>query len=385
MLLPNGHVIPSYMGVRTRGEAPVDDRFTNFALRRGEVREVIYPSDSRSVSKHFVEYLVEVEQSDVGAHGGSTLYLGCIAANTFGGFADKLRYTLRADSGETTREDGIGTGAKVLLLCINGHTDSAIILGGVPDPSMSPPDSQQDGHHLTFEFNGVSAQINKDGEFKLQFRGKTKVDGSLDAPEEAQPTTLEIRKDGSFEVYTKDGQQSICLDHASGKLSVLADNELGVTVNEALKVETGDTAEFDFGDDCTLAIDGSLEIDASGAIDITANRLVTIDSAGVHIGMATENFPKFLTYRTNEQILHANIQAGLGQVAGLVGGAAASIIAASALHTIPIAGPMVAAPTLQAAGQTLLQVVVAVSQMIGAIIAFEAQAPRYLSLFNWND
>jgi hypothetical protein len=78
--------------------------------------------------------------------------------------------------------NGLGKGSKVLLLCLNGENNNAVILGGLRDQAdvsgFGDKEAKDLGHYFHFNFNGVSADIDKDGQFTLVYNGKTEVDGT---------------------------------------------------------------------------------------------------------------------------------------------------------------------------------------------------------------
>lgn len=56
MRLPDGTVVPSYLGSEPMGASDPLNSFGNMSLRQGEVRAIIYPDDPKSFSKSVVEY-----------------------------------------------------------------------------------------------------------------------------------------------------------------------------------------------------------------------------------------------------------------------------------------------------------------------------------------
>ena len=120
-------VLPHYLEMRPPSG---DGAFGNMVMRVGEVQELIPPDDPRNLSKKFIEYRVLVQHLDGETlTGTSREYAHCVLINPFGGLADRAFWLLRADS---KRDDtGLGKGSKVLMMCVNGEHNSAVILGGV--------------------------------------------------------------------------------------------------------------------------------------------------------------------------------------------------------------------------------------------------------------
>lgn len=327
-VLPDGTVVSSVLGCRSVGIPGNTGIFGQGALMSGEIKDIIYPSDTRSRSQKFVEYEVNVQYRDGSGPGVSRLFTSCFIDNLFGGIADKLSFTLRKDPIKDRTGDGVGVGSKVLLLCVDGDLFNAVILGGLRDPTDPNLDSQGQGHNLFFEFNGVKAVINDAGELTLTYLGKTKVDGTLDpsANSAASGSTIVLSKDGSVTSTSPDGKQIIKINHATHKLSIAADAEL----------------------------------------DITSNGKVVIKSTGVLNGGATDAWILGTTYRSAEDMMLSNISSSMAIVSS-------SLASASAAPSFSVAQPF-----LSTAGLALAKAVL-------AITAFQASASNYISKTNLTD
>lgn len=378
-ILEDNTVIPSYMGVSNRGEQNISPgNFTSVSLRYGEIREIIYPDDKKSVSKRFIEYTVEVQQKDNNEPGTSVKYANCLQMSTFGTSADLFRYTLRPDE-DVQREKGVGVGAKVLVMCINGSTTKAVIVGALRDTGTDDDgskyqqgkDKKDDGHNLFFEFNGAQASINKDGELKVMYRGATKVTGELDdnANADAEGSTVIFNKDGGIKLYTKDEKQFIFIDHANKKIDVLADDEWHVKVNKKLFFEMGDTCTINGKSSCTIEMSDK----------------VFIKSAGVHVGGASESWMMGSTYRQAESTMHQTMQGLLSSICTALTTVATQLTLAASIQKPPIAGAIAASVPLQAAAVALTPVPAMFTALSTAISTFEGPASTYLSTKNKND
>jgi len=213
--------------------------FTNVRLRFGEVQKVIPPSDPANISGRWNEYSVWVQHRANGT-AVTKMYDNCLAIDHYGSKADFDHAGYRADD-SATREDGQGQlgpglGARVLLLCINGESQSAVILGGL---RVDDADAEELGHYRHARFNGIDLLINNDGEMTLTYQGAHELSGEKrdDVEDDALGTFVKISKDGNLLVSDKNGDNSILLDHASGKVQVVSANEVDVT---APKVRVGD-------------------------------------------------------------------------------------------------------------------------------------------------
>lgn len=218
--------------------------FTNVRLRFGEVQKVIPPDDPANISGRWNEYSVWVQHRANGT-AVTKMYDNCLAIDHYGSKADFDHAGYRADD-SATREDGQrqlgpGLGARVLLLCINGESQSAVILGGL---RVDDPDTTETGHYRHARFNGIDLLINNDGEMTLTYQGAQDLKGEKreDVDENALGTFVKISKDGNLLVSDKEGGNSILLDHASGKIDVVSENEVNVT---APTVRLGDNETSD--------------------------------------------------------------------------------------------------------------------------------------------
>lgn len=360
----DGTYIPHYLGEETRGEVRPNSNLNSIALRVGEVKAIVYPKDKVSISdKHkWVEYTVEVVQQNGRSTVSSTLYHGCVVGRLFGGIADRMHYTLRPDTKKGgSKPGGIGVGSKVLLLCINGNRTNPVIISGLPDDDKGQADDKQDGHNLLFEFNGINATVNNDGELTVMFRGATDVNGDIpntNDAKEASGAKLIMNKDGGIKLHSKDESQFIFIDNKNKKINILADDEWNVKVNTKLVFNTGSNTE--------MHTDADMKLDATGNVKIT--------SAGTLIGQATDSMLLASTYRQAEQSLHTDLLAGLSNLSIQFGILAGALTAGAILN-----------PPLAAGAAAATAAVAAVTKMAAAIGQFEAGAVTYLSLKNKND
>lgn len=227
-------IIPSFYSVKDVGYAKPDNTvFGNTLLRVGEVKGVIYPDSDKSISGKYIEYDVVVQHRE-GNVAVSKLYHNCYLADSLGGRGDSSFRTLRVPDEKKTdpsNEQGIenlGTGSKVLILCINGGHNEAVIISGIRDGGDDKKRKQK-GIHLEWEFNGVRLEIADDGSFSVEKKGPTKSSGERDktkGADEEQNTKISVDKDGSFAVRTKDNKQSVVIDHKAGTITIEGDKEL---------------------------------------------------------------------------------------------------------------------------------------------------------------
>lgn len=249
----------------------------NVRLRMGEVQAIYFPSDAKSVSKKYIEYDVWVQHR--ANHTAVTkMYTHVIATDSLGSAADFNFSTYRADSSASTNGPGKkaapGFGAKVLLLCVNGETNNAVIIGGIRD-FHSDPDDRVDGHHQHSQFNGIDVLINNDGELIVTYEGATKLDGMIrdDVDGDVVGTFIKIAKDGSLTLSDKNGYNSIIISPTGASVTVTADQEIDVNTK-------------------TIALNGTTEVDVTTpVVDIEASTSVTIASPQVALGQGEPEPP----------------------------------------------------------------------------------------------
>ncbi len=191
-------VIPAHLG----REIPNSGMFNNVMLRIGEVQEIVYPDDPRSVSKRFTEYRVWVQHRS-NETAVSKMYDHCATLDAFGGLADFFKFTYRSDTSTGRKVGGSpvqGVGSKVAILCVNGENQNAVIVGGFRD-SNGPHDDKADGHRLHFSFNGVDVAIDKEGALTLGVGGATDATGKTIG--DAVGTTITMSTDGEVVVDSK--------------------------------------------------------------------------------------------------------------------------------------------------------------------------------------
>jgi hypothetical protein len=348
-MLEDGTVVPSYLRTRTR------DFVGNFALKMGEVKEILYPENERNLSGKFTEYVVRVQEwnPENGAWGVIT-YTNCVVSSLFGGLADFLSYTVRPDDGTSQPplvqgdkpDPTLGNGSQVLILCANGMKTSPLIVGGWP--TNGDDSSEANGHYLHFNFNGIDALINNDGEFTFTFGGATQADGSLadGVDSDSSNGSISFTKDGNIQIADGSGEQLMLIDHQNKKMVLTADSEYDVTVS---------------------------------------NGNMIIKSNGVLVGAATDAWVLGTTYRNAESQMMKQVSTALAAATRGLASAAQALVTASSLMSTGPAGNIPAAGPVATAASQLVQAGTALAQAKSAIDKFESGASTYLSQKNLTD
>jgi hypothetical protein len=242
-----GDVVPSFLG----GTHFDNDAFGKVRMMVGEVQAMYHKNHPKNVSKKFTEYQVCVKER-VNNTAVSRMYEHVIQRDLFGGKADTFHFTYRPDTSakRDVKDPRPALGSKVLLMCINGEVNSAVIVGGIRDANGEEDDDGTNGqgdlgHHMHFRFNGIDFVINNDGELTLTYQGAQKIDGTpadgVDV-DKMTGTTVKITKEGNFTVADKDSKNVIQLDHANGKILITSENEV-VTTAPKIKHGSADSDE----------------------------------------------------------------------------------------------------------------------------------------------
>lgn len=224
-------VVPSYL----RPSIGVPNTISNFtlnysenSLRTGVVEEIFPPTHPQNRSKRYSEYNVGVIYNRGTGPASYTRYFNCIQMDTFGSFADHFNATLRKST-QSPKDVSLTKGARVLVLCVNDDTTQGVIIGNLPNSNV--PVVQEDlGHHLSFEFNGVQVEINKDGELSLTRKGPTDEAGNvLSGFEDGAGATIKMAASGNIEMSSGQNVVSVALDGENGSLNLTCTE--GVVIN----------------------------------------------------------------------------------------------------------------------------------------------------------
>lgn len=366
-MLRDGSCIPSFQKVGSTIK-PVTEMWSQWGLRVGQVRDVILPSDKRSVSKKFCEYQVEVQNKDSFGRTSTVLYSNCFVSSPLGGRGDKLRFTHRA--AKETSSQGVGEGSKVIVGHINGDRQQAVILGGLRD-SEDEPDKDDDGHHLFYEFNGVRIQVTDQGAFSVQYNGATNYDGSRrkDADENAAGTFFKLSADGNATIQHEDQILQLRREEESWWMEA----------KHKITLKSSDRVTFDAAK--------TLEMVADEEIYATTRGPITLSARGVSIGSdgATEALVLGSTWRQNEAKLHASLMSSLASLTAALTTASTALATAGASLVVPVVGPVAAGPQVAAAAAALALAIGSLTGMGSSIAEYESQAISILSKKNTTD
>ena len=271
MKLPGGGKLPS--GLVDFDIASVmgafNKTYNNFALRAGIVLKV-YPVESDlNRSKLAPEYDVVVMEQDANRAVTPITYKNCIAANAFGSIADyfetRLRTQKKTKNKESLGRDFVGQdGAIVLMLCLDGSSEKAIIIGGVNHPNRTSK-LVGEGQILAGEFNGMSIKVEDDGSANLTFKGATDNEGKPKDSSQGN-TTIDIEKDGSIQIKNKGVSQRM---EKQGNFTVENSGKTSITTKKDVSVKSSDKISIESKADTSMKMSKFL-LDAQGSASMKA-------------------------------------------------------------------------------------------------------------------
>lgn len=279
-----------YKGILPSGlvseRQPIDVSFSkkvnqNMTLKNGVVLEIYEVTDEKNQSKLVPEYDVMVVEND-----NTSIYKNCMAVDGFGGKADYSQVKYRKpDDPKKVKDSGSlkdQNGSIVLLLCLEGSAEQAIIVGSLNHPSKKDVLTEDKGHHLEGEFNGLNWQIDKDGSLIIKFNSATDNDGTPQ-DEEAGGTYVSMTKEGSVDINTGEGSEQILIDKPNKDISVTAGNNINTKSEADTSAESGANYNVKAGADFLLDATGKAGITAGSQFSVDAKSQVEVKSPMVSI------------------------------------------------------------------------------------------------------
>lgn len=281
--LNNGAVLPSGL-LGENHEAAMEGfkkTYQNTSLRVGVVTESYPINHKDNLNKLVPEYDVLCFEQNEDQGSTPINYRHCVAANALGSIADFFEFTIRnikdkKSKGPTPSPNG-QNGSIVLLLCLNGLSDSGIIVGALSHPDRKTT-LKDEGPRMEGEYNGLNIKVEKDGSATLTFRGATDNDGkTLDKTQ--GDTVIGIEKDGSFQVKHKTITQRL---DKNGKASLNADDDISNTTKKNFNVTATENIELkatkDFNLQCV-----ALTAKASGSATLECQKLAINSQSDIMI------------------------------------------------------------------------------------------------------
>lgn len=257
----------------------------NFTLKSGVTIRMFDTDSDRNVSKLGPEYDVAVveQQGDKGS--AMTIYKNCLAVDRFGGMADFFEAKFRTpteEKYESTLDGEKQDGSFVLLLCLDGQTEKAVILGGLRHPARKEVLTKDAGVHAEGEFNGINFQVNKDGEMTLTFKSKTDNKGEPQ-DKEAGGTFIKVDKTGQVDINTAlegDDETYIRMDKANKDVGLKAGQHIGLTAQKNVGLIAKANINMKASAELIAEAEGTATFKSGGAFDIDAGGKLGLKAPG---------------------------------------------------------------------------------------------------------
>ena len=272
--LENGAVLPSGL-LGNNGEvllmAGFNKSYRNTPLRMGIIVKSYPISDPGNLTKLTTEYdiLVFEQYEDKGS--SIMTYPHCISSEGLGSIADYFEKTLRVREGNPSSSSLIDTknqnGAVVLILCLDGMSDKAIIIGAVTHPDRKT-NLANNLPFLQGEYNGCNLKIANDGSIAFTFKGATDNNGKVKDTSQGN-TVITVKTDGSFEVSHSKITFTLAKD---GNATLTAGKDLAMNV-------TGNV---------TIAAQGNVNVQCKDAT-VTASGTATVEGSKVNLGQGASD------------------------------------------------------------------------------------------------
>jgi len=273
----------------------IQKTYDNTKLRVGVVLEIIESDDKEDNNRHGVgpEYNVLTIEQHKGKGITASDYKNCIALSNFGGAADFLEYKYRTpEDQQKVRDKGSfkeQVGSLVLVLCQDGVSDKGIIVGAIGHPDRKSTLTEENGHHLEGEFNGLNWQINKDGALTITFKSPTKGDGTaLDetAEKEAGGTHIQMDKAGQVDINTNlegEDETFIRMDKKNRDIGLKAGANIDLTAKKNIGFTADGNINANAKGNLLAKAEGTANLESGGAFTLKAGGAMTMDVADLQI------------------------------------------------------------------------------------------------------
>jgi hypothetical protein len=317
-------IYPSSLFQEDDGESSdfYNKSFNNAHLRVGIVLSVYDIEDEQNILKASPEYDVMTleQESDMGVN--TTIYKNCLTMDRFGGVADyfqmKLRPVKDVIKTKTQVEFASETGSVVLILCLDGMSEKAVIVGGMQNPSKQIL-TKEKGHHLEGEYNGVNYQVNKDGELTVTFRSKTNDDGTISKEEQDKPEAeraggsfLKLDKTGSIEL-NDNKTESIKIDKTAQTISIKSEKTTSVVTNDEINLTSKNSTNIK-AKDLIANAEGRISLSAKSPSMFKCEAELTFDAPTVKI----QGTDMIMAQASQIQLLGNQVIVGNGAVPAVV-------------------------------------------------------------------
>lgn len=256
---------------------------SNVSLKVGVVISSFDIEDEENTTKSVKEYNVLVGEQDGNAPVTPHIYRNCRQLELFGNKADFFEYTYRKNQKEFEGPTPEEEGSLVLLLCINGNSTDALIIGSIRHPGRKTNLTKESGHHLEGEFNGVNWKVDKDGALTITYKSATDNKG-VPQDEKAGGTFININKEGSVDINDGDDKNYIRMDKPNGNAGVLADNNIGLTTtNKNIGLNAGESINLNAQKDLIAAAEGKAAFTVKSSFDVEAEGPASVKAQSLNV------------------------------------------------------------------------------------------------------
>jgi hypothetical protein len=239
--LDDGTVLPSGLLDHSAGKsmAGFNKTYRNTAMRVGVIVATYPVGDDKNRTGLATEYdVTTIEQNE--DKGSTTItYKNCIASSGLGGIADFFEMTLRMRETKEYKSGAVRLnqqdGNIVLIQCLDGSSDKALIIGGFPHPDR-PTTLTDTDPQLAGEYNGVNVQIEQDGTTTFTWKGPTNNDASP-VDTDLTPTIATVEADGSLQINHKTITFRMDID---GTATLTSTGDLDINCDNANVMASGD-------------------------------------------------------------------------------------------------------------------------------------------------
>lgn len=284
--LENGTVLPHGLLETNDSDsiAGFNRTYRNTSLRMGIVVKCYTISDSKNISKLTNEYDVLVFEQIENSGISIVTYKNCISSEGMGSIADYFYKSLRVR--KKSNKKVINTknqdGALVLIHCLDGMTEKAIIISSLAHPDRASKLKTSEPY-MEGEYNGVNIKVNEDGSTSLTFKGATNNDGTAKDASQGN-TEIKIEKDGSYQV-----------DHKTITFRLDKSGTASLTAKENVNVTAQGNITFQVTGNTTINSNGKCDVKSSGKTTVTASEINLNGASGKVLTNVTDPVVDLIT------------------------------------------------------------------------------------------
>jgi len=318
----NGPILPSGI-LESMKESDMNyfQKLTNDVTLKVGVVVDIYDNDDKDNNKFSLgpEYRVMTVNKE-----NIVMYDNCRVVDGFGSVADfqevKYRKVKNKEgvqaNGDLNRvikdnkEVDKVKGSIVIILCLGGDSESAIIIGSLPNTNRKVKLSSDKEHHMEGEFNGIRYSIDKNGALSVTFKSATDLDGK---PKDSinAGSQWKIEEDGSTEFNTaplsnelkagnlsdaeiEEGQEDtsegikyekIRIDRPNKKIILEARQDIDITSDKSLNITTKENIKANITKDLIVLAEGKANIEAKSGIEMKSDSDIKASVANLKINL----------------------------------------------------------------------------------------------------